>query len=283
MAMIEMPLASANAYVTYFAEQELPVLHDTLTALQSLGERAISVNSKKIAAIVLGDPLMTIRVLSWQQTHRPVSQNQDITTISRAIMMIGVERLMTEFSALPTLENQLARYPLALRGALRVTERARHAAYHAREWAILRHDLDPDEVTVATLLQEATEIMFWLFAPALMTQVATLQLERPGLRSRIAQQRVFGVETHAIQRELVRIWRLPELLITLLDHQCSENPRVRTVELAGRFARHVATGWNDAGLPDDIDDLCALLPLSRDKLLERLGAPESALARLSGH
>lgn len=280
MAMLEAPLASVEAYVAYFAHQDLPVLRRTVRELETLGEAAASVNSREIAAIVLADPLMTMRLLSWLQTHRRASQNHDITTIDRAIMMIGVDPFLKAFTGIHTLEDQLAAHPKALVGALQVIARARKAARHARDWAILRHDLDSDEVTVATLLHEATEIMLWVFAPDLMLRVMAMQHMDSRLRSGMAQKIVFGVDTAPIQRELVRVWKLPELLVTLLDYRHRDNPRVRNVELAGRFTRHVAAGWDDAGLPDDIEELCRLLPLNREALLRRLGAPPEALARL---
>lgn len=282
MAMIEAPLASVGAYVAYFAHQDLPVLRRSVRALEALGEAAASVNSRELATIVLADPLMTMRLLSWLQTHRRASQNHDITTIDRAIMMIGIDRFLKAFCAVPTLEAQLAAHPKALLGTLQVIARARQAARHARDWALLRHDLDADEITVATLLHEATEIMLWVFAPTLMLRVTAMQRLDPKLRSSVAQRIVFDVETSSVQRELVRVWKLPELLVILLDHRCRDNPRVRNVELASRFTRHVAAGWDDAGLPDDIDELCRLLPLSREALLRRLGAPADALERLLG-
>lgn len=282
MAMLEAPLTSVGAYVAYFAHQDLPVLRNTVRALEALGDTAASVNSRELAAIVLADPLMTMRLLSWLQTHRRASQNHDITTIDRAIMMIGVDPFLKAFTALPTLEAQLKAHPKALLGALQVIARARQAARHARDWALLRHDLDADEITVATLLHEATEIMLWVFAPTLMLRVAAMQGMDPKLRSNVAQRVVFGVEPASVQRELVRIWKLPELLITLLDHRYRDNPRVRNVELASRFTRHVSAGWDDAGLPEDIDELCRLLPLNRETLLRRLGAPADAFERLLG-
>lgn len=282
MAMLEAPLSSVEAYVDYFASQDLPVLRKTLNALKSLGDSAVSVNSRAMAGIVLADPLMTMRLLSWLQTHRRASQNRDVTTIDRAIMMIGVNPFLESLSSITTLEAQLKTEPKALLGTLQVIARARQAAHRARDWALLRHDLDTDEITVATLLHEATEIMFWVFAPTLMLRVSAMQAMDPKLRSNIAQRIIFGVEASSVQRELVRVWNLPELLVMLLDHRNRENPRVRNVELAGRLTRHLSAGWDDAGVPEDIDELCRLLPINREMLLQRLGAPPEALVRLLG-
>ena len=163
---------------------------------------------------------------------------------------------------------------------LRVIARARRAADLAREFAIARHDLDVQEITVAATLHEATEIVCWVFAPALTERVYALQLADRTLRSADAQRRVFGVTAAEIQLELIRAWRLPALLVQLLDPSLKDDPRVRTVMLATRTARHLARGWDDAGLPDDLADLEALVRLPRESLLARLGAPEEARARL---
>ena len=38
--------------------------------------------------------------------------------------------------------------------------------------------------------------------------------------------------------------------------------------LAVRLARHTAQGWDNAALPDDIDDIASLLNLSTDATLQ---------------
>jgi hypothetical protein len=43
--------------------------------------------------------------------------------------------------------------------------------------------------------------------------------------------------------------------------------------LANNFARHLANGWDDPALPDDIDEIERLLHIGREQLLLRLGTP----------
>ena len=54
---------------------------------------------------------------------------------------------------------------------------------------------------------------------------------------------------------------------------------MRTIQFAADFARHLAHGWEDPALPDDLDALEALLHLGREPLLHRLGVPEDVRAR----
>ena len=68
--------------------------------------------------------------------------------------------------------------------------------------------------------------------------------------------------------------------MALLDDREQDNPRVRTIRLAADFSRHLARGWDNPALPDDLGALEALLHMGRDALLARLGAPEEARLRL---
>ncbi|QDF98586.1 histidine kinase [Azoarcus sp. DD4] len=279
MSLLTRPLPSVDAYVEHFSTRPLPVLRHTVRALDALRAEIDTVSSRKIAAVVLGDPLMTMKLLTYLETHRGSAQNHDITTIDRAVMMLGLAPFFDIFSDMPTVEDTLAAYPKALLGVLKVTARARRAAGYARDWAIVRHDLDADEITVAALLSEAAEIVCWVFAPTLTQQVYTLQRADRTLRSVTAQRAVFGATAHEIQLALIHAWHLPRLLVQLLDETQSEHPRVRTIALAADFARHVAHGWDDAALPDDIAAIEALLRIGRETLLRRLGAPDEVIPR----
>lgn len=274
MNLLAHPLDSVHAYVEHFSRQPLPVLRHTVRELDTLRAGLDRIGSKQITRVVLADPLMTLRVLTHVERHRRQSQNHDITTVERAIMMLGVEPFFRSFEALPTVEGVLCDHPRALVGVLKVITRARRAAEHARDWAVARHDLDVQEITVAALLREAAEILCWVQAPELTARALALQAADRSLRSADAQRTVFGATAAEIQLELIRAWHLPQLLVELLDETLRDTPRVRTIQLAADFTRHAARGWDDAALPDDIAAIEALLRIGREALLQRLGVPD---------
>lgn len=283
MPLLTEALPSLEAYVAFFASQPLPVLRHTAKALDGLRDDEERINGKQVAGVILADPLMTLRLLTHLEANRRSSQNHDITTIDRAVMMMGIAPFLRAFADLPTVESTLAAHPKALLGALKVIGRSRRAAHIARDWAIVRHDLDVDEITVATLLREATEIICWVFAPALTQRVYDLQRADRTLRSAIAQRQVFGFTAQEIQQALVEAWRLPRLLMDLMDDRHAANPRVRNVVIATNLARHAAHGWDNAALPDDFRDAQALLHIGLRPLLQRLGVPaEFAETYLAG-
>jgi HD-like signal output (HDOD) protein len=271
IAMVEDPFPSLDSWVAYFSQAQLPVLRHTVIELEKLRGNAEFVNGRVLSSVILQDPLMTVRVLAYIESHRRKSQNADITTIERALMMIGIEPFFRDFRNLPLVEDSLKPYPKALLGLLKVMSRARHASRWAREWALVRHDLDVDEITVATLLYDVAEILMWCFAPTLALQIRDMQVKDRTLRSQTAQQMIYNISLPKLQLELARIWHLPELLTTLMDRNNAANPRVQNVTLAVDLARHSANGWDDAALPDDYAAIEELLHISHENLMQRLG------------
>lgn len=273
--MVNNPFPSLDSWVAYFSQAELPVLKHTVIELEKLRSNAEFANGRVLSSVILQDPLMTLRVLAYIERHRRKSQSTDITTIERALMMIGIDPFFRDFQNLPLVEDSLRPHPKALLGLLKVMARAHHASRWAREWALIRHDLDVDEITVATLLYDVAEILMWCFAPTLALQVRDLQVKDRYLRSVTAQQAIYNITLPDLQLELARIWRLPELLTTLMDRKNADNPRVRNVTLAVDLARHSANGWDDAALPDDYAAIEDLLKISHENLMQKLGRDET--------
>lgn len=273
--MIEQPLSGLDAWVEFFSTAELPVLRHTVHELQAMREDIDRVSGRQIAGTILRDPMMTLRVLAYIETNRRARQTTDITTVERAIMMIGIVPFFRDFDELPLIEDALRPHPQALLGLLKVVKRDRRAAQWARDWAIVRHDLDVDEITVAALLHDFAELLMWCFAPTLALKVRDAQAADARRRSADVQAEIYGVPLYQLKMELAKRWHLPELLTQLMDNQNAANPRVRNVKLAVDLARHSATSWTDAALPDDLKGIRELLHINQETLVRRLGVDDA--------
>lgn len=268
--MIATPLPDQDSWIAYFAQADIPVLRHTVQQLAELRENADKSNARVISSVILHDPMMTLRMLAYIESKRSRSRMTDITTIERALMMIGMEPFFKDFQDLPLVEDHLKTQPRALLGLLKVIGRARKAAHWARDWAVYRHDLDVDEISVATLLYDFAEILMWCFAPQLALQVAEKQRTDRSLRSVAVQAEIYNVPLYSIKAALAEAWHLPRLLVTLMDPEHAEHPRVRNVKLAVDLARHSANGWDDAAIPDDLKATEELLHMSHESLIHRL-------------
>lgn len=272
----ERPLTDVEAWLAVFAQSALPVLRHSVSEIERLAADEQNTNGRVLAGVILHDPLLTLRVLAYIEEHRRKRQTTDITTIDRAIMMIGITPFFRAFSELPIVEERLKDYPQALLGLLKAIGRARRAAHWAREWAILRRDMDVDEITLATLLHDLAEIMMWLYAPAMALQFRDVQRARPHQRSAVIQEEVYGIPLYKLKLALAEAWRLPALVVQLLDHRQAENPRVRNVKLAVDLARHSALGWTDPALPDDFKAIRALLHINQATLIRHLAVDDES-------
>ncbi|MDP1525170.1 MAG: HDOD domain-containing protein [Rhodocyclaceae bacterium] len=269
--MIDTPLPDLDAWVSYFGQADIPVLRHTMAQLDELRENAERTNARRISSVILHDPMLTLRVLGYIEVKRSKTRQTDITTIERALMMIGMKPFFNDFKDLPIVEECLKPYPRALLGLLRVVNRTRKAVDWARDWALYRHDLDVDEVTVATLLYDFPEILMWCFAPQLSLKIVERQKADRTLRSVAIQEAIYNVPLYQIKAALAEAWHLPQLLKSLMDPEHAEHPRVRNVKLAVDLARHSANGWDDAALPDDYKAIGELLHLNEEATLRRLG------------
>lgn len=275
--MLDHPMHSLEGWVSFFNTQTIPILRHTQRQLALAQENIDTISGRDIIRIVLHDPLLAVRVLSYIQPstrNRNTRLQRDITTIASAVMMLGIDSFFKHFDQLPSLEDQLKDAPpQALLGALQVVRRSQQAAHYAYEWAIWRLDFNVEEVALAALLHDLAETLIYAFTPNLALTIRTRQQSDPTLRSATIQQEVLGGFTvQEIKTALYNAWHFPELLLQLLDSRQSENPRVLNVRLAVDLARHLSQhGWEDAALPDDFKAIAQLLNLSEDALGLRLG------------
>ncbi|HXE37246.1 MAG TPA: HDOD domain-containing protein [Azonexus sp.] len=270
--MLDHPLPDIDAWALLFSNNSLPVLRATKRRLDEMREDVERVDARELAHVILQDPIMTVRVLAFIQPMRGRALQHDITTIASAVLMAGMNPFFRRFEDLPTIEGMLkGEDPHALLGVLQVIRRAQRAADYAQDWAIWRHDINMEEVRIAALLHDLTEILVWCFAPKLGLDIRAQQLAQPTMRSVDAQTQTIGFTFQDIQPELCRIWHLPDLLLRLLDDANADNPRVRNVALAVRLARHSSHGWEDPALPDDYRDIGHLLNITPEAVRQRLG------------
>lgn len=256
------PLPDLETWADHFQRAQIPILASTAEAVEALREREDDVDANLIGEMVAGDPLMTLRVLSFAAVHRPPRMVTDTGTVTAAVVMMGISPFFRAFGELPTVEDRLSEPPEALSGIQTVLRRSHRAATYALAFAV--HRMDPDAALIhqAALLHDFAELLLWCHAPALALELRHLQSADPTLRSVVAQRAVLGIELSALQLALMRAWRLHDLLVKSADIQHAERPSVKSVMLAVRLARHSALGWENAALADDFNELTGLLNLS---------------------
>jgi hypothetical protein len=158
---------------------------------------------------------------------------------------------------------------------LKLIVRAHRASHYAAEFASHLVDLHAEEVRVAALLYDLSEMLMMCFDRQKMNVIAKRKKADPTLRSKVVQKEVLGFELIELQLGLVEAFQLPPLLAQLMSPQSVNMQRVKNVQIAVNLARHSASGWDDAALPDDYKDVASLLRVDIDRAKHIIGVPKA--------
>ena len=267
---IHTPLRDDAAWVAAFDQLDIPVLAATADAVEEWRANEDAVDAHLLAESMSADPLMTLKLLRHVAVLRRGRDQSDAETATEALVMLGITPFFTAFGPQPTVEARLADQPDALAGLRQVLRRSHRAARFALGFAVHRGDHDAALIHEAALLHDFAEMLLWAHAPALALTLAGWQQAEPELRSSEAQRTLLHVDLSDLQQALMKTWRLPPLLVQITDDHASHLAQVRNVQLAIRLARHSAHGWDNAALPDDVDEISALLNLGTQPTLNLL-------------
>lgn len=278
MSAVPVDLAARNldTWVNFLRTAEIPVLKQTAREIGRLKEDEDNLSARAITNTVLNDPMMIFKVLSYAQKHKSRSQLQDLVLVEQAIMMMGTGTFFRNIPPVPLVEDLLKTNLTALMHLLKLIKRAHRAANFAVDWAAHLNDIHAEEVLVAALLHDLSEMLMWCYAPEKMNLIHSMQAADKTLRSKTVQQEVLGFVLHDLQEQLVAVFQLPPLLGKLMQDEASDEQRVKNVRLAVNLARHTANGWNDAALPDDYRDISELLRIDVERVMRVVGAPHES-------
>ncbi len=267
--MIQQPLPTLAAWVEAFVNADIPILPESaseIALMREIEETRGDMDAHTLAESLDNDPLTTLKVLVHVSRYCTSLSIEPPETLVGAIVMLGVGPFFNVFSTPLDVETCLAHRPDAVEGLARVVRRSRRAAHFALGFALKRQDKDVVVIQEAALLHAFAEMLLWCHAPTLMLEVTNRLKADHTLRSATVQKDVLGIHIDDLAQELMRRWQLPDLLIHCSDHRLVNDPRVRTVTLGVRIARHTQHGWDDphclAALPDDASDVGQLLNIA---------------------
>lgn len=273
---MQQEIKGLEQWVSYLSQADLPVLKQTARSLETLREDESRLSARAVAQVIALDPMMTVKVLRYLQLHKHRSQESEVVQVEQALIMMGVEAFFNKVPAQPLVQEVMQGHTDALIQLLHLIHRAHRASEYAYDWAVRLTDLHFEQIRIAALLHDLSEMLMWCFAPKEMLEIREIQHRDKSLRTRAVQEQVFGFNLLDMQKQLVKNWQLPELLLHLMDDEYSSNQRVRNVILAVNLARHSANGWDDAALPDDYRDIAELLRMSDEQVMHMVGPADSA-------
>ena len=228
-----------DAWVRRLGEEEFPMFAHTARSIASISSNDDRPTSE-LAQIILRDNTMTARVLKMANSVYYNPSGLRISTVSRAIVILGFNVVRTIALSIGLVETMLSgsRHDNALAELVR----SFHAAVQVKELADATRAGNTEELFIAALLYRIGAVAFWCF-PYGKDDALEWQYHNCADREE-AERRVLGFTLRNLTVALTRDWQLSTLLATVLTAEVSHDRNLRQVEYAYRLADAVAKGWN---------------------------------------
>lgn len=244
-------MTSTKAWVAYLSKVELPVLANTLRRINELTDsRNSTVN--ELANVILNDAQLTSQVLRLSNTVFYNQTRTQVSTVSRAITLIGFDAVKSMTISSLIVDTLLQRNDRP--HLLRCLARAIHAAVQARCLMPKRNDTALEEVFIGALLMNIGELAFWSCDTEQANELEQrLRLDEPPVES---QKAVLHTTFTEITRGLVEAWSLGPFIKDVVAPGQANSPHASLVRHSVEMAKLSEQGWRGAEM---------------DQILERLG------------
>lgn len=253
---------------------ELPVFGNVVVELNGL-LRSDRSSVAELARVILQDAGMTAKVLKLSNSVWFNPTRQSVSTVSRAIMLLG-SNLVAQIALSLGLIDKLLSGPRRMRVA-RIMACSFHAAVQARALALRIGDPTPEEVFVAALLAQLGDMAFWCICGETGDELEAA-MQRPGVSEEDAQDEVLGFRLRQLSGALSAEWKLGPFARNVAEGIAPSGSREQLPLLSLRLARAVEGGWECPAAAAAIDDIARHLTEPADQLIPVLGANASDAA-----
>lgn len=266
-AQADLPRSAAQ-WVARWKTRPLAILAATRARLNQLQQTAADPSPADLARVVQTDPFLVFLLLKAVNNRQRGEFASEVTGVENALKLIGVERFQQQFGHLPLIEERLkpgsGEYALLLQQILI----AHQAADLARDWAVARLDMKPEEVYVAALLHNQAWCQLALHEPQLARHWAPWHAS-PLQDDAEVQRSLLGTSLTELQLTLLQQEALPASLAELLAADSATSPRALTLQLAIGFARQCIAGWQHPQLWQHLGSMAELARRDTDAIWNR--------------
>jgi HD-like signal output (HDOD) protein len=213
--------------IEYWTEKlcntEMPVLSNVVSVLNKLTGDDTS-EFKQLAEVILKDPHLTTQILKLANSVQYNPSGNSISTISRAIVILGFRKVRTMCISLMVVDSLLSKEPRER--LLATMAKAFFAAVQAKEIykQISLNAAEQEEVFIASLLLNLGEMVFWAYGGKSADALDISLMESMQNSSNYLIEKQLGTSFKSLSRELSKTWNLGELLQLTLSPKGISSP-----------------------------------------------------------
>lgn len=234
--------ASISDWLKQLSEEDMPIFSGTVANVTKALNSGKS-SASDVANIILQDASLTSRVLKAVNTVHFNPSRHSISTVSRAVMVMGFDQIKVITLSMALIDNLRAGEQRAQ--LIQEMAFAFHAATQAQEFAKQLKLDDAEDIFVATLLSRLGYMAFWAFAGE--ESQALLSEMHEGKEPAQAELKVLGFRLTDLTKTLCHDWSLGELLNEYLNNRLSAK-NTKVISLAVDIATTAQQGWKQVEL-----------------------------------
>jgi HD-like signal output (HDOD) protein len=266
-----------NAWLDRIRDREMPIFGHTAEWIRELTDSDKAAVSE-LANAILHDPGMTAKLLRIANSVIFNTTGYQITTVSRAIVMLGFD-MVRQVALSVAFVDAFLKGPVRER-VLREMACSFHAAVQARWLAVKRHDAQPEEVFIAALLFRFGELAFWCFAGEAGEELDRALRSDPRYPGDV-EQAVVGFRLRQLTSALAGEWRVSPVLQAVLKGGYPRQSREQGVVIAYRLAEGVETGWDSDRARARMKEVAGYLKVPLDEIVVQMAANAADAARIA--
>lgn len=231
-----------NGWLRQLEGNQSAVLATLLKELESLTTSEKS-SGVEVGQVILKDANLTSNIIRVGNSVMFNTSNIPVTTVSRAILNIGFEQLRSICISIKVLENVLNDNPSDMLISRLAT--TLHAAAQARELVSHKTHSVQEEVYVASLLSNLTELLILASVEGEAKDfTAGISSVTPKDEKNSIAEKTLGVSLTRLSKTLMKRWRIEGMVHDVLQDLSEKNELIEAIDLGTELARTALFGWD---------------------------------------
>lgn len=250
-----LPLA-LRSWVVRLSEEEIPIFSQTVAEISRIMSKE-EYSTMALSRVILQDPSMTAKVLKLANSVFYNPGGTPISTITRAVMVLGFEAVQIICISIAVIES-LVQGPAKER-VQRELARSIHAATQARNLSMQAKLLESEEVFIAALLLNLGQMAYWCFAGSEGEALDAALRADPESDPEEIEAQVLGFKLSHLTSAIAQEWQLTPLVSEALKGRSSKDARGQSIHLGHRIAREAESGWATHEMKQIVNEASRLL------------------------
>ncbi|ACA85817.1 HDOD domain-containing protein [Shewanella woodyi] len=267
------------------SDQEMPALCSTVKTLEKLEKDDVS-SLSILGKSVIHDNALTSRILRVANSATYSKGNSQITTVSRATVMLGFDNIRSICITAKLLSSLLESdglTPNVYQRLLKLMARAFQAAMLAKMMLREHEEELQEEVFIASLLYHLGESAFWstgseeaIALDTSISQCCDAKEEKTVIRENL------GTSFNMLSQGIARAWGLGEVLQKALSSPDARTPEIRSIFLANEICEILSQSTpSPSELQHRLQQTATMLDIEVDELKGRMIRCSKATKKLA--